>query len=200
MNRAIAVAAAVAALVAVVAVLTERGGPFGPERQAETGRVPIGGAFTLVDGDGRTWSDSTFRGRPMLVSFGYTYCPDICPTTLQTIADALDVLGESGEAIQPLFVTVDPERDTPGVVGAYVDHFHDRLIGLSGSVEQVAAAARAYRVALRKVPQTSGDYLMDHTTIVYLMGPDGAYVTHFSHTEDAGSMAAKLAEYLEATT
>ena len=200
LRAALAVAAAAAAL-ALAGLVAWREGAFDPPPE-NAGRVPIGGPFALIDGDGRMRTDSEFRGAPMLVSFGYTHCPDICPTVLQTIADALDALGPEGAAIQPLFVTVDPERDTPEVVRAWVGHFHERLIGLTGAPEQTAAAARAYRVTWRMVPDEAGGagYLLDHTALVYLMDADGAYVTHFGHREDAAAMAARLARYLETGT
>lgn len=189
-------AAALAAATALSWVLADRAGA--PARTAAEGLVPIGGPFELVDGDGRTRRYSEFRGAPMLVNFGYTHCPDVCPTTLQTMTDALETLGPEGAPIQPLFITVDPERDTPAVMREYVGHFHERLIGLTGSVEQAAAAARAWRVAAMKAPGGDGEhYLMDHTALVYLMGPDGAYVTHFGHGTGAEAMAARLADYLE---
>ncbi len=196
MKRIVAAGLVAIALVAAVSILAARRGTLG-DRPEAPGRVLIGGPFTLVDGDGRTWTETAFRGAPMLVTFGYTHCPDVCPTTLQTITDALDVLGPQGEAIQPLFITVDPERDTPKVMRDYVDHFHERLIGLTGSTGQTTAAARAWRVTARKAAEDGEDYLVDHTALIYLMGPDGAYVTHFGHRSDAGSIAAKLAEYLE---
>ena len=129
----------------------------------------------------------------MLVFFGYTYCPDICPTELQVISAALDELGAKGAAIQPIFVTVDPQRDTPEILKTYVSNFHPRLIGLTGTPEAIAAAARAYRVYYSKAPGADAEnYLMDHSTIIYLMGPDGTFLKHFTYTTDARQLAKEL--------
>ncbi len=193
--RSLAVIACIAAAAAIALALAWRAAPV--EEAAAERRVPIGGPFMLVDGAGQVRDDAEFRGAPMLVAFGYTHCPDVCPTTLQTMADALDAVGPLAADIQPLFITVDPERDTPEVVGRYVDYFHPAMIGLTGSAEQVAEAVAAYRVTARKAPLEDGEYLMDHTALVYLMGPDGAYVTHFSHQSGSEAMAETLAAYLE---
>lgn len=164
-----------------------------------SGSALIGGPFTLVDQDGKTRTDKEFRGKLMLVYFGYTYCPDICPTELQTISDALDELGDKAAQVQPLFITVDPERDTPSVMKAYVGHFNPRLLGLSGTSEQVAAAAKAYRVYYAKAPAKGGsknDYLMDHSGFVYLMGRDGKYLTHFTPQTPPDQVMQAIAKYL----
>jgi protein SCO1/2 len=143
------------------------------------GQAAIGGPFTLVDQNGKTVTDKDFRGKFMLMFFGYTFCPDVCPTELNTIAAAIDKLGPASEKVVPIFVTVDPQRDTSEKLKSYVADFHSRLIGLTGTEEQVAAAAKAYRVYYKKVGAESADYLLDHSSYVYLMGPDGAFVTHF---------------------
>jgi protein SCO1/2 len=143
----------------------------------------IGGAFTLTDHAGRRVSDADYRGKVLLVYFGFTYCPDVCPTTLTVMADALAVLGPDAARVQPLFITVDPERDTPEQLAVYVAYFHRTLVGLTGSAADIAAAAKSYRVYYAKVKGASGaadDYVMDHTSIIYVMGPDGRYATHFS--------------------
>ncbi len=138
------------------------------------GGVQVGGPFTLVDAHGATVSDIGFRGRWMLVYFGYTFCPDVCPTELQAVAAGLDALGPLADKVAPLFITIDPERDTPIAIGQYTKLFDDRLIGLTGSQVQIAAAARAYRVYYaRAESKGSTDYLMDHSSFLYLMGPDG---------------------------
>ena len=190
------IVAALAAL-AALAVLTALGVTLVTSPAPREAAVPIGGPFTLVDGDGRTVTRAEFLGAPMLVTFGYTHCPDVCPTTLHAMSAALDALGPKGEAIRPVFVTVDPERDTPEVMRDYVGHFHERLSGLTGSVEQAAAAARAWRVTARKAPLEGGGYLMDHTALIYLMDAEGAYVAHFGHGSDPAAVAARLAEHLE---
>lgn len=161
--------------------------------------VAFGGPFELVDHQGRLRRDSDFRGSFLLIAFGYTSCPDICPTNLTIMATALDQLGTRGERVQPIFVTVDPARDTPAVLGDYVGHFHPRLIGLTGSEAQVRAAAKAYRVHRSKVildPAAPEDYLVNHSSLTFLMAPDGGFVTLFPHDTDADTMAKAIAKYL----
>jgi protein SCO1/2 len=154
----------------------------------------IGGHFTLTATDGTTVTDGTYRGKILLVYFGYTLCPDICPTTLGGIADALDKLGPNADKIQPLFITVDPRRDTPKVLTDYVKNFGSRIIGLTGTPEQIAAAAKAYRVyyAPYKMPDAPGGYLMDHSATVYVMNPEGRFVASFSPETSADQMAERL--------
>jgi protein SCO1/2 len=134
----------------------------------------LGGPFSLVDHTGRAVTEADFSGRFLLVYFGFTYCPDVCPTELGTIAAALDALGEQGERVTPVFITVDPERDTVEAMADYVSRFHPRMVGLTGTPQQVAAAARAYRVFYAKVnrPEMT-QYLVDHSSFIYLVGPDG---------------------------
>ncbi|MGF1607883.1 MAG: SCO family protein [Kiloniellales bacterium] len=162
--------------------------------------VTFGGPFSLVDHRGRPRSDSDFRGRFLLIYFGYTTCPDICPTNLQIMADALDLLDDKADQVQPLFITVDPARDTVQRIQDYIDHFHPRLIGLTGSEAQVRAAAKAYRVHRSKLVLADAapeDYLVNHSSITFLMGPDGAFVTLFPHDTEAEAMAAAIAKYLD---
>lgn len=144
-------------------------------------REPVGGPFELTDHTGHVRTERDFRGRLMLVYFGFTYCPDICPTDLQAIGQALDKLGRDGERVQPLFVTVDPERDTAQHLAEYVPLFHPRLIGLTGSLDAVRKAADAYKVYFAKVPigKEAGDYTVDHTAFIYLMDRDGNYLGFF---------------------
>lgn len=160
----------------------------------------FGGAFSLVAPDGRRVTDRDLRGRFVLVTFGYTSCPDICPTDLAVMAQALEALGPPAERIQPLFVTVDPARDTPDVLRDYVASFHPRLLGLTGSEAEVAAAARAYKVHRRKVLSSPGQtegYLVDHSSLTYLMGPDGGFLTLFPTGTTADRMAAALRTYVK---
>ncbi|HXQ67700.1 MAG TPA: SCO family protein [Alphaproteobacteria bacterium] len=159
----------------------------------------VGGPFTLIDQDGNTRTDGDFRGKFMLVYFGYSYCPDLCPTELQAISDALEALGDKARTVQPIFITIDPERDTADTMKQYVSHFSPRLIGLTGTPEQVAAVAKAYRVYYAKVPAKGGgkdDYLMDHSGLVYLIGPDGRYLTHFTPQTPAAQMAKAIGRFL----
>jgi len=143
-------------------------------------REPIGGPFALIDHTGRQRTDADFRGKLLLVYFGFTSCADVCPTDLQAIALALEQLGGVAEAVQPLFITLDPERDTPEHLAEYVPLFHPRLIGLSGDAASVREAARAYRVYYAKVPMSDGsDYTIDHSGFIYLMDRVGKYVGFF---------------------
>ncbi|MBI1244397.1 MAG: redoxin domain-containing protein [Alphaproteobacteria bacterium] len=156
----------------------------------------IGGPFELVDQNGKTRTEKDLLGKYTIIYFGYTYCPDACPTALLAISQALDMLGAKADDFQPVFVTVDPERDTAKQMGEYVRTVDERFIGLTGSAEQVAKAAKAYRVFYRKVtPEGSSEYLMDHTSLIYLMGPDGKYLAHFSHETPVEKIAETLRRY-----
>ena len=140
------------------------------------GRGTVGGPFTLTDATGKPHSDSEFRGKLMIVYFGYTYCPDVCPADLMAITGALDALGPLADGVQPVFITVDPERDTK-VLGEYVSAFHHSLIGLTGSPEQIRKVANSYKAFYVKVPdERGGDYSIDHTGVIYLMGRNGEYL------------------------
>jgi protein SCO1 len=158
----------------------------------------IGGSFALTDQFDKLRTDADFRGHYMLVFFGFTNCPDICPVELQTISDALDQLDAKQAAnVTPIFITVDPERDTPEALRTYVANFHPRLVALTGSVESIGTVAKAYRVYYAKAtgnnaPSDPSAYILDHTAVVYLMGPQGEYVTHFSPGTTAQDMAADL--------
>lgn len=156
----------------------------------------IGGPFTLTTHEGRVVTDKDFVGKYKLVFFGYTFCPDICPTELQTIAQAMDVMGDSGADVQPLFITIDPERDTPPVLADYVKLFHPSIIGLTGTAEQIAAVAKAYRVyyARSQGEPDPTQYLMDHSTFAYLLAPDGSFVTVFAK----GSTPEQMVEAINA--
>ncbi len=160
---------------------------------ASIGAAAIGGPFQLVDGSGRTVTDQDYKGKWLLVYFGYTHCPDVCPTTLATVAAALDKLPPADKAkVKALFVTVDPARDTPEVMADYVSGFGGDLTGLTGSQEQVDKAMRAYRVYAKKHPEEGGDYSMDHSSIVYLMDPSGRYAGNFSFDTPPAAIAKKL--------
>lgn len=168
-------------------------------RSADAAGQAIGGPFTLVDQDGRTVTERDFRGKLLLIHFGYTYCPDICPTSLSIMAEALDLLGADGDKVVPLFISIDPKRDTPEQLKMYVAYFDPRLIGLTGTPEQVAAAAKAYRIYYAPQPRKAGDaedYLMDHTAIIYLMGRKGNFRAHFPYETPAAAIAARIRENL----
>ena len=158
----------------------------------EEASTSIGGPFRLVDGDGHTVTDRDFRGKWMLVYFGYTHCPDACPTALQDMANAMDELGAEKKDVAILFITIDPERDTPAVMKDYVAAFDANITPLSGSPEAVAAAAKAYRVYYAKHPNTDGGYDMDHSSIIYVMDPRGRFVANFTHQSSPQQIAAKL--------
>jgi protein SCO1/2 len=161
-----------------------------------TGKALIGGPFSLVDQTGKRVTEKDYLGKPMLVYFGYTSCPDVCPAGLQVIAAALDKLGAKADQITPLFITLDPERDTPEVLGQYVKSFHARLVGLSGSAEDVAAVAKAYRVYFKKVADDAhpGRYTLDHSSYMYLMDASGAFAKPFPHTVGVDQLAEELAK------
>jgi protein SCO1/2 len=152
---------------------TEMATPSAGGVQLPQGLV-LGGPFALVDHTGKAVTEADFAGRFLLVYFGFTYCPDVCPTELGIVAAALDAMESQGERVTPVFVSIDPERDTPEAMADYVSRFHPRMVGLTGTPEQVAATARAYRVFYAKVsrPEMS-EYLMDHSSFIYLVGPDG---------------------------
>ena len=162
-------------------------------RQAPGGAAAIGGPFRLQTADGREVTDADFRGKWLVVYFGYTSCPDVCPTGLQNIATALDALGaDAKKKVAVLFVTVDPERDTPKALQDYVSAFDAPITGLGGSPEQVAAMARAYRVYYAKHSKAGGAYDMDHSSIIYIMDPQGRFTTNFTHETTPDAMAARL--------
>ena len=186
------------AIVAVVWLLAEQGpgGLSGAQKQT-TGAL-VGGPFELVDHTGRAVTDEDFRGRFLLVYFGFTTCPDVCPTALQEMTQALDLLGGQGNEIQPLLVTIDPERDTPAVLADYVAQIHPRLIGLTGSAAQIKAVADGYKVFYAKAESDDGDYLMDHTSILYLLDREGRYAAHFGHDIPPDDLAKAIQRQLDA--
>jgi protein SCO1/2 len=153
----------------------------------------LGGAFALTGPDGATVTQDHWPGKLLLIVFGYRFCPDVCPTLLQTVAGAMDALGPEGERVQPLFISVDPARDSPSALGAYVAQFHPRLVGLTGTPEQVAAAARAFRVFYRKASGGTPDgYSIDHSAYVYLARDTGKVFKVFGPETTAAAMAAAI--------
>jgi protein SCO1/2 len=163
-----------------------------------SGKALVGGPFTLTDDTGTRVTDKDYRGRYMLVFFGFTSCPDVCPAGLQLISAALENLGPKADRITPIFVSVDPERDTPEKLAAYVKNFNPRFVGLTGTPEEVAGVAKAYKVYFKKVPNESkpDEYGMDHTSIIYLMDSNGEFVTHFTPTTTVEELTAKLDKVL----
>ena len=169
------------------------GHPPGESAEVNAG-ADIGGPFTLVDQDGHTVRDADLHGKYTLIYFGYTFCPDVCPTSLARNLDALKLLGSKAEKVQPVLISIDPERDTPAVLKPYVAAFAPNLIGLTGTPEQIAAVAKAYRVYYGKAPAAKADdyYLVDHSSFSYLMGPDGRFLRILSHNAKPEEVAATL--------
>jgi protein SCO1/2 len=159
----------------------------------------LGGPFSLVNQEGRAVTERDFAGRWLLVYFGFTYCPDVCPTELGTIAAALDAMGAAGERVTPVLISVDPQRDTPAQLADYVSRFHPRMQGLTGTPEQVAAAARAYRVFYSRVQRPNmTDYTMDHSSFIYLVGPDGRVRSLFRPETTPEAIAGAVAAQMRA--
>ena len=184
-------AAAGGLLLLAAAYLWLLGGPRPP------GSAAIGGPFTLTRADGRVVTEQDFRGRLLLVYFGYTSCPDVCPTTLSAIADAMQILGSRADHVQPLFISVDPERDRPATVGAYVGKFSPAIVGLTGTRNETRDVEREYRiVSILHKPTAAGAYAVDHTSILYLMAPDGRHLASFSALDSGPELARKIAAFL----
>jgi cytochrome oxidase Cu insertion factor (SCO1/SenC/PrrC family) len=161
------------------------------------GRSPVGGPFDLIDHVGRRRTDLEFRGKFLLLYFGYCYCPDVCPTDLMAISDAMDLLGVASGKIQPIFITVDPERDTVEHLADYVTAFHPSLIGLTGTPEQISKLALAYKVYYAKVEAPDGsDYAIEHTGFIYLIGRDGRYLGFFPPNTSAERLAEIIRQQL----
>ena len=169
-----------------------------------TGRSPapvvmssaIGGPFRLVDQNSRPITDQDLKGKPFLVFFGFTHCPDVCPTALFDVSEILRALGKDADRMRALFVTVDPERDTPEKLKDYLSSFDPHLVGVTGDAESIAAMNKTYRVYSKKVPLDGGGYTMDHTAIVYLMDKDGRFVVPFNLKRRPEEAAADLRRYL----
>jgi protein SCO1/2 len=169
-----------------------------------TGRPPapitmpsaIGGPFQLVDQNSKPITDQDLKGQPFLVFFGFTHCPDVCPTTLFEVSEVLRALGPEGSRMRALFVTVDPERDTPGKLKDYLSSFDPRVVGVTGDAAAVTAMEKSYRVYAKKVPLDGGNYTMDHTAIVYLMDKTGRFVAPFNLKRRPEEAAADLKRYL----
>ena len=196
--RFILVAAVLAALVilgaGVFLALTLRDNPRGA-----TGTMlasAIGGPFRLTDQNGKTVTDADLKGKWSLVYFGYTHCPDACPTALNDISIALEDLGTKRDAVRPVFITVDPERDTPDALKAYVTSFDAPILALTGTPEQVAQAAKGYRVYYAKHPEAGGEYSMDHSSVIYVMDPQGRFTASFTHESTPEQIAERLKKLL----
>jgi protein SCO1/2 len=165
--------------------------------KSELNQPAFGGPFELFDQRGITVTDKNFAGRHMLIFFGYTYCPDVCPLTLQNVHQALDQIGKRADNVVPVFVTIDPDRDTIEVLRDYAAHFHPRQVALTGSAEQIKAVARAYGVYYGRARDSgTSEYLMDHSSLVFHIGPDGRYVSHFRGGLTADEIARHLRRHL----
>jgi protein SCO1/2 len=167
-----------------------------PYDDQSTGMVAdIGGEFTLTNQDGKTVTNKDFLGKYMLVDFGFTYCPDICPMALQTMTQVLDELGPLSEQIVPIFITLDPARDDTKQLKAYVNHFSNKIVALTGDTSDVAAK---YKVYYAKAPsENKHDYMIDHSSLIYLMDRDGTYLTHFRHNESIDKMVLTIRDYIK---
>ena len=191
-KRRVASAALALALGSVVGLTS---GAKGADREAAQ-RVQIGGPFKLIDQHGAVRRDTDFKGQYMLVYFGYNWCPDICPSSLYNMTLALEKLGAAADRVQPIYITVDPERDTVEEMNVYADHFHPSLIALTGLQAQIAAVASAYGVRFNKAEEARGeDYFIDHTSFVYLMDPEGQFLRFFVHETTPDDMAAGIQKY-----
>ncbi len=183
--------------VGTMALIRPGGGDGGSSGAGDgAGAVLVGGPFELVDGEGRTVTDRDFRGEPFAIFFGFTHCPDVCPTSLYEMAGWIEALGAAADDMRFAFVTVDPERDTPERLAVYVGSFSEAIIPLTGTRAQIDAVLDAYRVYARKVPLDGDDYTMDHSAFVYLMGADGRYRAHIPYGESAERAVAELEKLL----
>jgi len=182
--------AGVASIVLVIVLVSGR------DPVPSAGASAIGGPFSLTDQNGRTVTDQDLRGRPFLVFFGFTHCPDVCPTALFEISEVLAKLGPDAQKVSALFVTIDPERDSPAQIKDYLSGFDPHLVGLTGDPAAVTTVAKEYRVYVKKVPLDNGDYTMDHTALVYLMDKQGRFVAPFNLKRSSEDAAADLRKYL----
>jgi len=182
--------AGLALCLTLIVVVAQRGN--GP---AVTQASAVGGPFKLTDQDGRTVTETDVKGKPVLVFFGYTHCPDVCPTTLFDMSEVFRKLGPDADRAAGLFITVDPERDTPEAMKSYLSSFDPHLRGLTGDEAAIESAAKAYRVYFRKVPGADGNYTMDHTGLVYLMDKQGNFVAPFNLKRRPEEAAADLRKY-----
>lgn len=167
------------------------------QSQKVVGQASVGGPFTLIDQDGKTFTDRDLLGEFAMLYFGFTHCPDICPDELEKLAEAIDMVDKwTGVKLQFVFISVDPERDTPALVKPYVKEFHPRMIGLTGDIENIKKTSKAYRVYFSKTGDSSTDYLVDHSIIHYLINPAGEFVTFFSKSFTAEQMARSLVDHM----
>lgn len=185
-------AALVIVAAGAVTLLIQTGGRVPPT--SSSGNALIGGAFSLTDHTGKRVTEADFKGRPALIYFGFTYCPEVCPTELSRMTEVIEELGADGADLIPVFITIDPERDTREVMAEYISNFHPRMVGLTGTPAEIAVAAKAYRVYYARVEDagSEGGYTMDHSALVLLMGRDGDYLAHFSNKTSLEDMVQKI--------
>lgn len=203
MDRTIAIGAAAVAATFLVGIgwltlANTGGGDFAQCRSSTVAGGDLGGPFELVNGAGETVTDADIITEPTLIYFGYTYCPDVCPLDVDRNAQAVEILEEQGKIVQPVFITVDPARDTPEVVGEFAEVMHPRMIGLTGSEAQVKAASKAYRTYYSAHEAVDGEYLVDHSTFSYLVMPDIGFVDYFRREMTPDQIADKLACFVDA--
>jgi protein SCO1/2 len=187
-------AAVMVAAIAVVAGATALWMGLALRAQVQSGATKIGGPFTLVDDTGAQVTEADLKGKPTVMYFGYTFCPDVCPTTLADLAQWIRMLGPDANKLNYVFVTVDPERDTPKVMHDYVSAFDSRIRGLTGTSEQIAKVTSEYRIYYKRIPTSDGGYVMDHTAVLYMMDPDRRFVGVLPYQEDTDKAVAKLRE------
>lgn len=195
---ALAVAAVVGLLGGSLAfIYTQRSDDeFAECRQGQVGGGSIGGPFTLVDTTGKTVTDQDILTKPSLVYFGYTFCPDVCPLDMARNAEAVDILEEQGFDVQPVFISIDPARDTPDVLADFGANLHPKMVGLTGTEEQVKVASQAYKTFYKKQDSDDEYYLVDHSTFTYLMLPGGAFADFFRREDTADQMAERVACFI----
>ena len=200
---AVALAALIAAITLGTIVFLGRGGEGGDQfsscrsTQIAGGNAAIGGPFELVNGAGQTVTDKEVITEPSLIYFGYTYCPDVCPMDVDRNAAAVEILEERGKMIRPIFITVDPARDTPEVVGEFAEVMHPRMIGLTGSEEQIRAASQAFKTYYKAHPPQDGEYLVDHSTFSYLVLPEHGFVEFFRRELTPDKLADQIGCFLD---
>ena len=169
---------------------------FYPGSRENLPRADVGGPFTLVSMDGRSVTDKDFDGAPHLVFFGFTHCPDVCPTTLFNLSEMFRAMGDKGRDVRALFITVDPERDTPEIMKSYVSSFDQRIVGLTGTRAEIDKTVKEYRAYAKKVPLKDGGYTMEHTALVYLMDGRGGFVGSFNSEKPPAEAARDLLKHL----
>lgn len=193
-----AVIVAAAGLIAMTLMGRDKDGDqFAQCRAGQVAGGALGGPFELINGDGETVTDQQIVTEPTLIYFGYTFCPDVCPLDVDRNAAAIEILEERGKIVQPVFISIDPARDTPEVVRDFADAMHPRMIGLTGSAEQVAAASKAYRTYYKAHPPVDGEYLVDHSTFSYLVLPEYGFVDFFRRELTPEQLADRLACYVD---